>query len=113
MKTETITRKCTACDVTVERLSTEQVQQRLDALDGWRLTDDGQRIRKDWKMKNFRAGVAFLNQVAELAETQGHHPDLHLEQFRQVSIAIWTHAIGGLSELDFALAAEIDQLPAA
>ena len=113
MKTETSTQKCAACDGGVEKLSPEQVRQRLGTLDGWRLTDDGQRIRKDWKMRNFRAGMALLNRVAELAETQGHHPDLHLEQYRHVSIAIWTHAIGGLSELDFVLAAQIDQLPAA
>ena len=113
METETTTQKCAACDGGVEKLSHEQVRQRIDTLGGWRLTDDGQRIRKNWKMRNFRAAMALLNQVAELAEAQGHHPDLHLEQYRHVSIAIWTHAIGGLSELDFVLAAEIDQLPAA
>ena len=50
-------------------------------------------------------------EAAELAEAEGHHPDLHLEGYRQVWIEIWTHAIGGLSENDFILAAKIDQLP--
>ena len=49
--------------------------------------------------------------VARLAEEEGHHPDLHLEGYRNVAIEIWTHAIGGLSENDFILAAKIDRLP--
>jgi 4a-hydroxytetrahydrobiopterin dehydratase len=57
------------------------------------------------------AGVQFLNKVATLAEEEGHHPDLHLEGYRQVAIEIWTHAIGGLSENDFILAAKINQIP--
>ena len=48
---------------------------------------------------------------ADLAEAEGHHPDLHLEGYRSVAIEIWTHAIGGLSENDFILAAKIDRLP--
>ena len=103
--------KCAACEGGVEKLSPAQVQEQLHTLCQWRLTDDGRRIRRDWTAKNFRAGMEFLNQVAELAEQEGHHPDLHLENFRQVSIDIWTHAIGGLSENDFILAAKIDQLP--
>jgi len=111
MNTQATTRQCAACDAGTEKLSPEQVQQQLHALRGWRLSDDGQRIVKDWKMKNFRAGMAFLHDVAQLAEEQGHHPDLHLQQYRHVSIVLWTHAIGGLSELDFELAGQIDQLP--
>jgi len=49
--------------------------------------------------------------VAELAEQEGHHPDLHLERYRNVWIELWTHAIGGLSENDFILAAKIDLVP--
>jgi 4a-hydroxytetrahydrobiopterin dehydratase len=89
-----------------------QAQEWLSQLDGWRLTHGGDRIRKDWKMQDFLAAMEFLNQVAELAESEGHHPDLHLEGYRQVWIELTTHAIGGLSENDFILAAKIDQLPA-
>jgi 4a-hydroxytetrahydrobiopterin dehydratase len=56
------------------------------------------------------AGMGFFNRVAEVAEADGHHPDLHIEGYRNLSIALWTHAIGGLSENDFILAAKIDQL---
>jgi 4a-hydroxytetrahydrobiopterin dehydratase len=55
--------------------------------------------------------MEFFNAVADLAEEEGHHPDLHLEGYRNVWIEIYTHAIGGLSENDFILAAKIDELP--
>jgi 4a-hydroxytetrahydrobiopterin dehydratase len=83
----------------------------LIAIDGWKLTHDGQRIRREWRVKNFATGVEFLDRVAQIAEDEWHHPDLHLEGFRNVWIEIWTHAIGGLSENDFILAAKIDRLP--
>jgi 4a-hydroxytetrahydrobiopterin dehydratase len=57
------------------------------------------------------AGIDFFNAVAKPAEEEGHHPDLHLEGYRKAAIEIWTHAIGGLSENDFILAAKIDRLP--
>jgi len=72
---------------------------------------DGKRIRRDWRVKDFQAGLEFLNKAGALAEQEGHHPDLHLEGYRNVAIELWTHALGGLSENDFILAARIDQLP--
>jgi 4a-hydroxytetrahydrobiopterin dehydratase len=57
------------------------------------------------------AGIDFFNAVAKIAEEEGHHPDLHLEGYRKVAIELWTHAIGGLSENDFILAAKIDKVP--
>lgn len=80
-------------------------------LAGWYLTREGQRIRKDWKVKNFMAGMEFFNRCVVVTEEDGHHPDLHIEGYRNVSVELWTHAIGGLSENDFILAAKIDQLP--
>jgi 4a-hydroxytetrahydrobiopterin dehydratase len=91
-------------------VSPEQVTQYLQALPQWRLTDDGQRIRREWRMKDFVAGLAFFDRVGKLAEDEGHHPDLHLTGYRNAAIELWTHAIGGLSENDFILAAKIDQL---
>ena len=57
------------------------------------------------------AGLAFFQAVAVLAEEDGHHPDLHLENYKDLSIELWSHAISRLSENDFILAAKIDQLP--
>lgn len=104
-------KKCVPCEGGVPKLSQPEAEAQLMKLSGWRLTHGGERIRKDWVVKNFVAGMDFFHKVADLAEDEGHHPDLHLEGYRNVSIEIWTHAIGGLSENDFILAAKIDRLP--
>ena len=106
-----VAKKCRPCEGGVEPYTADEAKAQLQKLPGWRLTHDGQRIRKDWAVKNFMAGMRFFNQCAELAEKDGHHPDLHLEGYRDVAVELWTHAIGGLSENDFILAAKIDQLP--
>lgn len=107
-----LTRKhCTPCEGGVPPLSGAQVEDFLAALTEWRLTPDGQRIRREWRVRNFAAGLDFFNRVSQLAEAEGHHPDLHLVGYRNVAVELWTHAIGGLSENDFILAAKIDQLP--
>jgi len=80
-------------------------------ISGWTTHAKPDRISKSWVVKNFAAGMRFLNEVAQLAEEEGHHPDIHLAGYRNLSIEIWTHAIGGLSLNDFVLAAKIDQLP--
>ena len=104
-------KKCVPCEGGVPKYSLEESQAQLERLSGWRLTHDGQRIRKDWVVKHFLAGMEFFNSVAELAEEEGHHPDLHLFFNDTATTEIYTHAIGGLSENDFILAAKIDELP--
>ena len=104
-------KKCVPCEGGVPKYSPEEARRQLTNLAGWRLTHDGERIRKDWVVKNFMAGIEFFEQVAKVAEDDGHHPDLHLEGYRNVGIELYTHAIGGLSENDFILAAKIDALP--
>ena len=106
-----VQKKCLPCEGGVDPVSPEATAEQLDLLPGWRLTHEGQRIRKDWVVKNFMAGMEFFRQCAEVAEADGHHPDLHIEGYRNVSVELWTHAIGGLSENDFILAAKIDRLP--
>ncbi|MGC3971819.1 MAG: 4a-hydroxytetrahydrobiopterin dehydratase [Pirellulales bacterium] len=103
-------KKCVPCEGGVAAYSQADAEKQLQQLSGWRLTHDGKRIRKDWKLKNFVAAMDFFNAVAKEAEAEQHHPDLHLEQYRNASVEIWTHAIGGLSENDFILAAKIDKL---
>lgn len=108
---ELTSKKCQACEGGVAKYSPPEVQEQLANLTGWRLTNDGQRIRKDWVVKSFTAGIDFFRDVAELAEAEGHHPDLHLEGYRNAWIELSTHAVGGLTENDFILAAKIDRLP--
>jgi len=115
METQTVDqltrKKCLPCEGGVPPSTLAEARAQLKNLPGWRLTHESKRIRKDWTVKNFMAGLEFFNRVAQLAEDEGHHPDLHLEGYRNLSIEIWTHAIGGLSENDFILAAKIEQVP--
>ena len=77
----------------------------------WKIRKDEPRLWREYTFKDFVRAIKFVNKVAELAEAEGHHPDVHLEGYRNAAIEIWTHAIGGLSENDFILAAKIDRLP--
>ncbi len=88
----------------------EDVVLRVGELEGWRLTHGGTRIRRDWAMNDFSSSMAFLQRVAEVAEQEGHHPDLHLEGYRNVWIEIFTHSTGGITERDLQLGARIDAL---
>jgi 4a-hydroxytetrahydrobiopterin dehydratase len=102
---------CRPCEQGVLPLATDEVHALLAGVRSWELSGDGQRIRRRWVARNFMAAIDFFNRVAAVAEAQGHHPDLHLEGYRNVTVELWTHAIGGLSENDFILAARINELP--
>ena len=108
---ELAARHCAACEGGVAPLAGDDLKQHLQAVPGWKLTADGKRIRREWGVQDFAAGLDFFNRVGEIAEAEDHHPDLHLTNYRNVAIELWTHAIGGLSENDFILAAKIDKLP--
>jgi len=101
---------CQPCEGGVEACPRDHAEHQLQQLEDWELVSDGKLIRKSWRMADFVTGMKFLNAVADLAEQEGHHPDLHLEGYRNVRIELTTHAIGGLSENDFILAAKIDAL---
>lgn len=82
------------------------------SLPGWKVVDE-HHLEKEWRFSDFRSALAFTNQVGELAEAQGHHPDILL-RWGAVKITVWTHKVSGLTESDFVLAAKIDRLsPAA
>jgi 4a-hydroxytetrahydrobiopterin dehydratase len=108
---ELTAKRCVPCEGGVPKLSPAEAERLLTEVPGWSLVAGGERIRKEWTVRHFRDAMAFFQRVAWLAEDEGHHPDLHLVGFRHVAIEIWTHAIGGLSENDFILAAKIDRLP--
>jgi 4a-hydroxytetrahydrobiopterin dehydratase len=108
--TELTGKRCLPCEGGIPALSAAEVQEHLTAIPSWKLTADGKHIRREWKMKNFVTGLQFLDRVGIVAEEEQHHPDLHLTGYRQVAIEISTHAVGGLTENDFILAAKIDQI---
>ncbi len=115
METQTLAtlahKQCVPCEGGVPKYTREEAQRQIEMVPGWNLSQDGQRIQKHWVVKDFNAAIEFFHRVADLAEQEGHHPDLHLEAYRNVTIELSTHAIGGLSENDFILAAKIDELP--
>ena len=104
-------KKCKPCEGGVDPLTREQAEEFLKVTPEWALHEDGTAIRRELTCRNFVAAIEFFAKIAEVAEEEGHHPDLHLTSFREVAIELSTHAIGGLSENDFIVAAKIDQLP--
>jgi 4a-hydroxytetrahydrobiopterin dehydratase len=100
-------KRCIPCEGGVPRLDTAQVTALLAELPGWEARDD--RLHRRFTFRDFVTAMRFVNRMADLAEAEGHHPDFSVH-YRQVDVAIWTHAIGGLSENDFILAAKITPL---
>ena len=104
-------KKCQPCSGDVPPLSPAKVAEYLKAVSGWELGADAKSISRIYVMKDFLAAVQFIQKIAEAAEADDHHPDLHLTGYRKLRIELSTHAIGGLSENDFILAAKIEGLP--
>ncbi|SRR5512135_2312736 len=101
-------KKCVPCEGGVPRVTGPELDALLASVEGWQLAGD--RIRKHLRFRDFRAAMAFLNAMADLAEEEGHHPDFSVH-YSTVDVEIWTHAAGGLTENDFILAAKIDRIP--
>ena len=87
----------------------DELQALSDELSSWSVVEEHHLSRVFCKFRDFAAALAFVNRVGELAEQQGHHPDICFGWGR-VEITTWTHKIDGLTESDFILAAKIDQL---
>jgi len=108
-KTELHALKCAPCKGGVKPLNEPEISAFLKQLSAeWTLAE-GKRLERVFKFKNFAEALEFTNKVGNLAETQGHHPDIHLS-WGKVVVQLWTHKIGGLHENDFILAAGIDRL---
>jgi 4a-hydroxytetrahydrobiopterin dehydratase len=105
--------KCQPCEGGVSPLPQAEAERLLAGLPQWRFTADGKAIRREWRVKDFATALDFFRRVGDVAEAEDHHPDLHLTGYRNVAIELSTHALGGLSQNDFILAAKIDVLPVA
>ena len=110
--TDLVNKHCKACEGGVAPLNADQAHAMLGEVHAdWKLNDAGNEISRAFKFKNYYQTIAFVNASAWVSNQEDHHPDLHLTGYRNVAIEISTHAIGGLSENDFILAAKIEQLP--
>ena len=104
-------RKCRPCEGNVKPLGMDEAGAYLAALTGWELAPDGKSIGRTYVMRWFMDAVDLIRRIADVAEAEDHHPDLHLTGYRRLRIELSTHSIGGLSENDFILAAKIEALP--
>lgn len=94
-----------------EKLDRAAIAEGLETLDGWMLVDDGNAIRKSYKFKTFRKAFAFMTEIAMVAEKMNHHPEW-CNVYSRVDVALTTHDAGGITELDFKLAAAMDKASA-
>lgn len=101
-------RQCVPCRGGVPPMKRNEIRNLLDQLTGWEVVGE-HHLLKRFQFGNFRQTLDFVNRVGELAETQGHHPDICFG-WGKAEITIWTHKIDGLTESDFILAAKIDEL---
>ena len=100
-------KKCVPCEAGTPPLDEAKVNELLKEIPAWTLKNN--HLYKKFKFKNFVEAINFVNLIAEIAEREGHHPDFCVH-YSKVEVKLWTHAINGLSENDFILAAKIDTL---
>lgn len=90
-----------------ERLSQAEISEKIKEVDNWSLR--GESIQKEWKFKDFRKAMIFINKIANLAEEHDHHPELY-NDYNKVRLTFSTHDVGGLTDKDFKIAKEVDGL---
>jgi 4a-hydroxytetrahydrobiopterin dehydratase len=101
-------RQCVPCRGGVPPLKGDEIKNFLRQLDGWQVVNE-HHLEKTYQFNDFRESLHFVNRIGELAEAQGHHPDICFG-WGKAEVKIWTHKIDGLTESDFVLAAKIDKL---
>jgi 4a-hydroxytetrahydrobiopterin dehydratase len=101
-------RKCEACTSDTPPLTGAEIAELMGQVEGWKIDDRGH-LAKAFKVNDFVAAVRLVTAITPVAEEEGHHPDLHVGWGR-LGVELWTHAIDGLSEADFVMAAKIDRV---
>ncbi len=101
--------KCVPCEGGTKPLAKEEARPYLEEVKTWELKDGDKRIERKFKFKDFKEALDFVNKIGQIAEEEGHHPDIEFGWGR-VDIELTTHAIKGLSVNDFILAAKINKL---
>lgn len=99
--------KCIPCEIGAKPLSPVEAQALKHEVPQWTLKEKA--LEREFKFVDFKQAIAFVNKVAEVAEEQGHHPDIYIS-YSKVKLELSTHKVGGLTTNDFILAAKIDQL---
>lgn len=102
-------KKCVPCEGGLDPMTRADFEVYLEQVDKWTIRED-KFIEREFQFKNFVEAMAWVNKVGEIAEEEGHHPDIYIHGWNKVKITLWTHAIGGLSINDFVLATKIDRI---
>jgi len=102
-------KKCVPCEGDEPPLTKEQIAELLQQVEGWTLNKDGWLVR-EYKFKDFKQNMEFVNKISELAESENHHPNFYIYSWNKLRLELYTHAINGLSENDFIIAAKINLL---
>lgn len=103
--------KCVPCEGGVEPMSKVDAEAMRDFhVKDWIINEEAKAISKKFEFKNFAESLSFINKVGSIAEREVHHPDIHLTDYKFVVIDLSTHAIGGLSQNDFIVAAKINAI---
>lgn len=100
---------CVPCEGGTSPFTAEEIARYIPLISSEWKVDTNALIIREFKFKDFVQTMEFVNKVAVLAESEGHHPDMHVS-YSKVILKLWTHAIRGLSESDFVLAAKIDEI---
>jgi 4a-hydroxytetrahydrobiopterin dehydratase len=101
---------CVPCEGGVDPMSPGTAAEYLQDVPGWHLVGtDPTMLHREWKFRNFVESISFVNRVADIAEEESHHPDIHIS-WNRVTLELFTHVISGLSENDFIIAAKINEL---
>ncbi len=101
-------RRCVPCQGGTPPLTPAQIAPLLAQLEGWTV-ESNKKLEKSYRFKNFLQAVEFVNALTQVAEQEGHHPDLYV-RWGEVRVYLWTHKIDGLTESDFFMAAKIDRV---
>ena len=105
---ELASKTCEACSSDTPPMQREEIAEISPQLPEWEVVED-HHLRRAFRFKNFREALDFVNKVGELAEEQGHHPEIHFG-WGHVELEVWTHHIGGLAQSDFVFAAKVDRI---
>ena len=103
-------KKCVPCRGGVPPLSGKELKTMHESVPKWTVEKE-HHLHREFKFPDFKQALDFVNRVGRIAQAEDHHPDLHLRGYRNVTIELSTHDLGGLSENDFIVAAKINQLP--
>jgi 4a-hydroxytetrahydrobiopterin dehydratase len=103
-------KRCEPCEGGIAPLKREEFSVYLDQVSNWDFVDNDTKMEREIEFKDFKSAIDFINRVSDVAEEEGHHPNIYLHSWNKVKITLYTHAISGLSINDFVCAVKFDTL---